>query len=725
MAKITKREEDLAKIDYRGMFPVNDDGTVSAAPVHITKDTHKERMDALAKMGSPTDDGELPDGYKKSIRCRIRGYFDNIVCDRLPAYNGSLREHKAGVNYLRSNLGDAMLAVYQQEIDGQITSVNKLKRDIFDYVEMLEKHRVYDRYLNLLLNYRIYKNTSAGLPLFEAGGQELTFAEWCGYLLVDKWDGFEVVWIHENTGEWLEDNPAYHIDKYAKGRMRELSFEPYEKQRLFLSSNIDEILYGGARGGAKSYALIHDAALHVRRWHYDENNKVVIDSQSIDYADYTALILRRNYRDLVVNFKPVSDKIYTALGAKWKDKDGYYLFPSGARIYLGYCNEPKDVEKYVGGNFHYLGIEEVNQFPEKWVTDMGGSVRSANPDIKPFKRYTTNPGGIGHIWLKRRFVDPMPPIKGEMIHSDKHDIDYCILDPSPPVKDDDGNERWYIPATVFDNQALIDNDKKYVSFLKSLTGVKRKMWLNGEWDEMSGLFFNEWNAAYHVMARKSFDLEYAKENGRMYRCIDYGTSNPFVCLFVWVDEDGRVVVFDEIYEAGLTPTVQAKFILDRGRSLGLNEDSFYNTIVDPSMKTATHDSGTRLKSVVEIYIDNGLQHIALGNNSRVQGWGVFKDYLHIDDPDFTGDYIPYLRFCDNCVRCIETIPVLTTDDNNIEDVDTDQDDHGADALRYLLMFTSASGRKPKDVNPKPKWLRDLEEKGKNGEGHSVEDAWTA
>ena len=226
MAKITKREEDLAKIDYRGLFPVNNNGDITAAPVHITKDTHKARMTALAKMGSPTADGELPEGYVKDLRCRIRGYYDTLVCDRLPELDGTLRAYKSGVNFLRSNIGEAMMAIYQHEISGQIVSTAKLKKGIDEYVDYMEKHKMYDRYMNLLLNYEIYKETSAGLPLFMANGEKLSFAEWCGYLLIDRWDGFDVVFIHESTGEWLEDRPEYHIDKYAKGRMAELAFVP-------------------------------------------------------------------------------------------------------------------------------------------------------------------------------------------------------------------------------------------------------------------------------------------------------------------------------------------------------------------------------------------------------------------------------------------------------------------------------------------------------------------
>ena len=204
-----------------------------------------------------------------------------------------------------------------------------------------------------------------------------------------------------------------------------------------------------------TYGMIHDAALHVRKFHYETDGTVVIDRQSIDYPEYTALILRRKYTDLILNFKPKANQVYSALGAVWKEKEMCFLFPSGARIYLGHCNEAKDVEKYIGGNYHYLGIEEVGQFPEFWVRDIGGSVRSTNPELLPLKRFTTNPGGVGHMWLKRRFVDSCPPIEGELKVCKEFDVEYYEQNPGKVFADENGTERWYIPATVFDNEALI------------------------------------------------------------------------------------------------------------------------------------------------------------------------------------------------------------------------------------------------------------------------------
>lgn len=498
-------------------------------------------------------------------------------------------------------------------------------------------------------------------------------------------------------------------------------FVPYPQQRHFLATNYAEVLYGGARGGGKTGALIIDAALHVRRWSYNEAGSVVVERQSIDYPEYSALILRRTFQDIYRNFKPMCDKVYPKLGGIWREKTQCYTFPSGATIYLGYCDSDDDVGKYIGGNFHYLGIEELNQFPERWIKDIGGSIRTTNPELIPLKRYTTNPGGLGHIWIKKRFIDACPPRRGETIYSKKHDIEYHALQPGEPVTDEDGNVRWFIPALVFDNPALVDNDPNYISMLKSLDPVKKKMWLLGDWDEMSGLFFDTWNPAFHVIHQDEFKID--PDNCRIYRCVDYGTTNPFACMFVQVDKDGRAVVFDEIYKCGLTASAQAKEIYERTLWWKLSEDMIDLTVVDPSMKTSTQDGGHVLKSVIEIYYENGIEHIALGVNARVPGWAVMKDYLQI--PDFKeGEEIqrPFLVFTNNCVNCIETIPSLIRSKKDPDDLDTKSEDHAADAIRYLLMFIKLPSFRPQESD-EPKWLQELKARAGKTEDVSLATVW--
>jgi len=460
-------------------------------------------------------------------------------------------------------------------------------------------------------------------------------------------------------------------------------FKPYPKQELFLSSEVDELLYGGARGGGKTAALIIDAALKVRKWHYegdDESNLIpVVDKYSIDYPEYRALIIRRTFDDIYMNFMPEADKIYSKLGAVWREKKKAFIFPSGARVHLAYCDNMADVQKYIGGNFHYLGVEELNQFPESWIRDLGGSIRTVNPELKPYKRYTTNPGGVGHVWIKKRFIDACKPVLGRKMYSEDYDVEYYEMLPNKPYLDEDGNTIQFIPALVFDNLHLTVYDTKYVKFLKSLDETRREMWLKGNWDVLGGIFFDEFSKFHHVISERDFSLD--KDTGRIYRCVDYGTAKPFACLFLHVNKIGYVTVFDEIYRTGLTPSMQAHEIKLITAKWDLTEDDIYATIVDPSMKIKSHEYLNSLHSTLDIYVDNGIEHITLGNNDRVQGWATFREFLRVPEQ---GE--PFLRFTSNCVNCIETIPSLVTSAKNPEDLNTDGEDHTADALRYALMY---------------------------------------
>ncbi len=461
-----------------------------------------------------------------------------------------------------------------------------------------------------------------------------------------------------------------------------VTFKPYPKQELFLSSEVDEVLFGGARGGGKSAALIIDAALKVRKWHYEGTDLDMIpvaDKYSIDYPEYKAIIIRRTFDDIYMNFMPEAEKIYSKLGAVWREKKKAFIFPSGARIHLAYCDNVADVKKYIGGNFHYLGVEELNQFPESWIRDLGGSIRSTNPELKPYKRYTTNPGGVGHVWIKKRFIDRCPPVQGRTVRVEEHNLEYVELFPNAPFEDEEGNSLQFIPSLVFDNPSLIDNDTRYVAYLNSLDETKREMWLRGNWDVMGGLFFEEFSKFHHVIDARKFSLD--KDSGRIYRMVDYGTSNPFACIFMHVDPQGYVTIFDEIYETGLVPSLQAQKMRTMTNKWGLTEDDIYATIVDPSMKIKTHEYMNTLHSSLDIYIDNGIEHIVLGNNDRVQGWSTFREFLRVPD-----EGRPYLVFTSNCINCIETIPNLVKSNKNPEDVNTEGDDHAADAIRYGLMY---------------------------------------
>lgn len=288
--------------------------------------------------------------------------------------------------------------------------------------------------------------------------------------------------------------------------MQQVELKPHPgKQTEFLKASSDWVFGGGARGGGKSILLAWKAALTPRKWHYEYQGKevtpesalrlkaarrgvlTVVDRISIDYPDFIALLVRRTYPQLERNLKPECDKLYRYFGAKWQERNKCYLFPSGAKVYLVHCQDRRALDNYIGGNYNFLGIDEANQFPETWVEELATSVRTDNPELQPQISLTSNPGNIGHTWLKRKFYDRCPPInKGKPKFDERFHIEYQPKKSGKAFVDEEGISWQFIPMTVFDNPSLLDNDPGYVKKLKQLNPVLRAMWLEGRWDVFAG-----------------------------------------------------------------------------------------------------------------------------------------------------------------------------------------------------------------------------------------------
>lgn len=473
------------------------------------------------------------------------------------------------------------------------------------------------------------------------------------------------------------------------------------KQTEFLQSTCDWIFFGGARGGSKSFSLAWKAALTPISWHYEYSgskiNKkdaqilkkakkrpvVIHDAIAIDFPDYVALLVRRTFPQLERNLKPECEKLYKMYGAKWQERNHCFLFPSGAKVYLVHCQDRKALDNYIGGNYHFLGIDEANQFPEEWVEELSTSVRSSNPKIKPQICLTSNPGNIGHAWLKRRFVDKCSPIpSGRIKYNKEFDVSFQPMKSAEPYIDEEGISHQYIPATVFDNPSLLENDKKYVRELKKLNPTLRAMWLEGRWDVFQGMYFDKWDEGVHVIDEDKYvyGKHFGLQTHSFYRFYDYGTKNPFVCLFATVDKSDNVIVFDEIVEKGLAASEQSKLVTRISKEkYRLSPDDFDMDIADPAYRTKHSEKEGVLYSPKMFYADNDI-FLTLGNNDRKAGAKVVYDGLNVP-----GSGVPRIRFTSNCKYCIETIPSLPSKINDPEDVDTDGEDHAYDALRYGAM----------------------------------------
>jgi hypothetical protein len=536
--------------------------------------------------------------------------------------------------------------------------------------------------------------------------------------------------------------------------MSEFAFKAHPgPQEIFLGDESDFVLYGGSRGGGKSLSLAWDAAYKVRKSHWEFKGKeisekvakeiqklpdskqvgleYVVDKVSIDYPEYQALLVRRTYPQLLRNIKPETDKLYPAYGGKWMERDHCYIFPSGAKIYLVHCADIRALDNYIGGNFHYIGIDEANTFPEDWVERILSSARSTNPEIKVFRRLTANPGNIGHSWLKKKYIERCPPIlDGSKIYSEEYEVFYQKKKPGVAYIDD-GLSYKFIPATVFDNPSITENDPAYVKFLKGLPELLRAMWLYGEWDAFSGQFFDNWNPYYHVIPEEEFKFgsDWSRVEYTLVRGYDEGTKAPFVCLLGAVNSLGEIVIFDEIFGTGYAASEQAKYVNQETKERwGFTPDDFDEEIADPAYWTKKSEKDGMLYSPADFYADEGID-LTPGNNDRKAGAKLFynalalpegiEDVLSASDQWNTSDIRPKLRFTSNCTYCTESIPNLPAKETDPEDVDTKADDHPFDAGKYLIMAVLGHSEPKKVV--KKGWMDTLG--GDNLDGNESGGTW--
>jgi len=498
------------------------------------------------------------------------------------------------------------------------------------------------------------------------------------------------------------------------------------KQLEFLSCTKRWLFYGGARGGGKTWGGCFKAAYQAQAFHYEDaegetinkatykkqikktlNPQIKVDTVSIDYPDYKALIIRRTFPDLEINVRPECDKLYLKDPhgnpfAYWLDKKKCYVFPSGAKIFLVHCRDRNALTKYIGGNNHFVFIDEANQFPWEWIEDISSSVRSSHEIIKAQIVLTSNPGGIGHYWLKSKFVDHCQPLaQGKKIYYKDFNVSIQPYKSAPYYKDADGVEWQYIPATVFDNPSLLRNPD-YVNVLKNITNpTKRAMWLEGRWDAAPGLFFDNFIYDEHTVKSNDFVYgeEYSKDTHEFYRAIDYGTKNATAVLFVAINKrNGKMVIFDELimqkgnlikndfdfdFDVSSAPTIQAKMILDytRGRHPHLYEDDFEENIADSAMWQKGSEKNGVLYSPAELFGDAGLELTSCGKKDRIiEAAIVYNGFVTPEDG------IPQIRIRENCFYTIETIQSIDQNPKNIDDLDTTGEDHAIDALKYLSKF---------------------------------------
>lgn len=429
-------------------------------------------------------------------------------------------------------------------------------------------------------------------------------------------------------------------------------------QTEFLSASERQVLYGGAGGGGKSYAMLADPLR-------DMNN-----------PNFSGLLVRHTTEELRELITKSQDLYPKAIpGIVWSERKQQWTTPRGATLWMSFLDRDIDVERYRGLAFNWIGFDELTQWATPYAFSyMGSRLRTADPDLKLYMRATTNPGGAGMAWVKKGFVSPAP-----------------YNTPFPAVDFETGEvlrypaghtkagktlyKRRFIPATLFDNPYLA-KDGQYEAMLLSLPEAQRKQMLYGDWDISEGAAFTEFNRKIHVI--EPFDIP---RDWVRFRAADYGYGSKTAVLWFAIAPDEQLIVYRELYTSKVTAVDLADMINDIER----NESMRYG-VLDSSLWHKRGDTGP---SLAEQMIMKGCRWRPSDRSkgSRVAGKNEIHRRLQVNP--HTGE--PRLVFFNTCVNIIAELPALPLSRNNPEDVDTNANDHGYDALRYGCMSRPRSG----------------------------------
>ena len=443
--------------------------------------------------------------------------------------------------------------------------------------------------------------------------------------------------------------------------MADTVWSPQPRQQIFMSRPQDEALYGGAAGGGKSDAMVMEA------------------TRQITIPHYKGLILRKTYPQLTELIEKSQFYYKRAFpGAQYNESKHVWTFPSGAKIYFGSMQHPKDKLNYQGKAYDYIAFDELTHFTFDEYIYLISRNRPNGPGTRCYMRSSANPGGIGHGWVKNRFITAAKPMTT---------IWEKVKVPRP-----DGTvyEKWmsriFVPSSVFDNQKLLENDPNYLARLASMPEAEKKALLYGDWDSFSGQYFTEWRDNPDHYADRQWthviDPFEIPDGWKIYRSFDWGYNRPFSCGWWAIDYDGVAYRILELYGCTQTPnqgvkwTAQQVFkeihrIETEHRWL---KGKHINGVADPAIFAA--DGG---ESINDVATRCGV-YFSPGDHQRIPGWMQMHYRLTFDENGY-----PMMYVFSNCKAFIRTIPTMIFDENKVEDLDTDGEDHIADETRYFCM----------------------------------------
>lgn len=408
--------------------------------------------------------------------------------------------------------------------------------------------------------------------------------------------------------------------------------KPYPKQEEFMRSKTRYTAYGGARGGGKSEAVRTKAIL-----------------LALNYPGIQILLVRRTYQQVVENHAIALQKKLKGI-ANFNKTDNVFKFINGSRLILGYCDNEADVLRYQGQAYECIFLEEathLTEFQFQCFTECNRPSGLCSKQVRVRMYLTCNPGGVGHSWVKRLFVDR----------------DY---------KDaEDPNDYSFIPAKVYDNKFILEHDKDYVKMLENLPEDRRRAMLDGDWDVFTGQYFPEFRRDVHVCEPFLIPDYWTR-----YRCIDYGLDMLAV-YHIALSQANDAYIYKEIYESGLIVSEAARIM----KSIEDENERNIITYAPGDLWNRQKDTG---KSVKEIFADNGVYFLR-AENKRESGWLSMKEWLKVYE-DENGNKKTRVHIFSNCTNLIRCLPQVQYSDKNPNDISTEPHEltHSVDSVRYFF-----------------------------------------